>query len=103
MVSVHDTLNVEGMVAFPTDVGMLIFGANIGIRVPSIAPMTPGNLAILKKLFFVLTMSYGDVGNFTLVSFESSARETLPIIRETVGCEIPWISPHSDWKSPFAK
>ena len=91
MVCIHDTLNVEGMEPSYRcrHASSSSFGANIGIKASWIAPITPGNLVFLKKLFFAFTVSYGDVGNFTLANFESSARKTLPIIRETVvGCEI---------------
>ena len=87
MVCILDTLNFEGKVAFPTDVGILIFLWCLYWDQSTIDRSEDlGNLAILKKLgFFALTMSYGEVRNFTLASFESSAPETLPIIRETVG------------------
>ena len=55
MVCINDTVNIEDVVAFPTNEGMhcsSTWGANKGINVLSIAPTNPGNLAILsiKKL-----------------------------------------------------
>ena len=81
----------------------LSLGAIIGIKVPSIAPMTFGKAAIVKKILLIFCMSSSLVENLILSSCLYMDVVTSSIARQTLDFEIPWRFPHWETKDPFLR